>query len=967
MTAAPGPAPAGAADDGRTRCHEGALSALLQELARAPPVQEEGWERLLVPGAVVGRFELLREVGQGGFGVVFEAEDRELHRRVAFKALRPGAGARAPASAWMAEEAEAVARLNHPGIVTLYDAGRCEAGPYLVLELLRGETLAERLARGPLAPERAVALAAGVAAALAHAHAARVVHRDLKPGNVFVTEEGGVKLLDFGIAHVLGRDLKSAGTPAFMAPEQRRGGPEGPAVDVYAVGALLAAMVGGAPPREPGAAPRLPAGTPRPLAEVIARALQPDPALRPADGAALLVALEEVAAALPGGARRRAVRRRLALAAGLACAILSGAVAGHLWRRWHAPVGPVPVAVADLENATGQPALDGLAGLLATSLEQSRALDVVTRARLVELARQRGREEARLQGDLAREVARAAGVRALLLGRLTRDGAGYALALEAVDPAAERRLFEVREVAPGEAQLSALVDRISARVRRELNERAEDVRASEVRVAQALTGSLEAYQRYFEGEQCSERVARVGQASLDECAELYRRALEVDPTFALARYALAVAPPGGREPGEEERAQIAEAVKHLDRVPEKERLLIRAWAAHLDGRDEDALGLYRTAASRFPRETKVLLTAGEFLHDRGAFSEALPWLDRVLALDPAHGWALEYLVDSLGHLGRGEELRRRIEVLQALPRQPAVLHALSEARGWAGDRAGAIAAARDELEAGGGATAEEDLVKALVFDDRLEEAERELRRQLALAPNDPWARLDLAAVLGTQGRRREGLELLRSPGFRADPGHALGRSLRVSYLAGGDPAALAREAEHLDPAGESANLASTLAYGRLPALAERLASRLDPSSPPARMYAAVRLWRAGRPEDAARELAEAEPRDRSPSYTLPPAFLAAEVALDAGRDREAVDAVRRFHAVYDPVRLLRSWAYPRSFLVLARASLRLGDEDAARGALARLLALWRRADEGEPLLAEARALQRSLGPERGRP
>ncbi|HEX8908984.1 MAG TPA: serine/threonine-protein kinase, partial [Anaeromyxobacteraceae bacterium] len=296
MSPVEGALPPDEPEGGGARRPEDALSALLRELARAPPVAEVGWERLLAPGAVIGRFELLRRVGQGGFGVVFEAEDRELHRRVAFKALRPNAGGGAP---WLAEEAEAVARLNHPGIVTLYDMGTCDAGPYLVLELLRGETLAVRLARGPLPPEAALAIAVRVASALAHAHAARVVHRDLKPGNVFLTEEGGVKLLDFGIAHVLGRDLKSAGTPAFMAPEQRGGGAESPAVDVYAVGALLVTMLGGGPPRDEGTPARYPAGTPRPLVDVIERALQADPAHRPADGAALCEALQEAAAALP--------------------------------------------------------------------------------------------------------------------------------------------------------------------------------------------------------------------------------------------------------------------------------------------------------------------------------------------------------------------------------------------------------------------------------------------------------------------------------------------------------------------------------------------------------------------------------------------------------------------------------------------------------------------------------------------
>ncbi|HEX8908740.1 MAG TPA: hypothetical protein VF805_06030, partial [Anaeromyxobacteraceae bacterium] len=652
-------------------------------------------------------------------------------------------------------------------------------------------------------------------------------------------------------------------------------------------------------------------------------------------------------------------RRRLAAAVSLAIAIAAGVLAGSAWRRWQAAAAPLPVAVADLDNVTGQRALDGIAGMLATSLEQSRALDLITRSRLVTIARQRGRELVRLDGELAREVARAAGVRVLLVGRLAREGRGYALSLEGIDPVTERRLFELREAAAGEERISALVDRVSVWVRRELNERAEDVRASEVHVAQALTGSLEAYQHYFQGEQCSERVARVGLASSEGCDRFYRRALEADPTFALAHYALSLPAKGGRSGGAAERAEIEQALRHIDRVPEKERLLIRARAAHLDGRDDAALQLYATAGSRFPQETKVLLAAGQFLHDRGDHAQAIPWLERVLALDPLHGWALQYLIDALGHLGRTEELRRRAAALQVAPRQPAVLHALSEARGWIGDRAGAIAAARAELEAGGGATAAEDLAKALVFDDRLEEAERELRRQLAAAPRDPWTKLDLAAVLGMQGRRRAGLEVLRSLRGDGELGHSLERQFRICYLAGGDPAALSREAEQLDP-GEGAKLASTLTYAGLGDLGTRLAARLDRASTSARMQNAAQLWRDGRAGDAASALAELEARDRVPSLTLAPSFLAAEVALDAGRDQDAIEAIHRFHEVYEPLRLLRSWAYPRSLILLARAHARLGEPAEAWAALARFAKLWRGADEDEPLLAEARALERSL-------
>src|SRR5512138_3071833 len=227
----------------------GALSALLAELVATPEVAPPPpWERVLRPGARVGRFDLVRELGRGGFGVVFEATDAELGRRVAFKAIRPGSRARDPASEeLLRREATAVAQLQHPNIVTLFDVGRSDAGPFLVFELLRGETLAHRLSRGRLSARTSLRVALAVARALVHAHGAGVLHRDLKPSNVFLTVDGGVKVLDFGLAHVFGAGGPAGGgTPGYMAPEQRRGGPEDERTDVYAVGVLVAEMVTGA-------------------------------------------------------------------------------------------------------------------------------------------------------------------------------------------------------------------------------------------------------------------------------------------------------------------------------------------------------------------------------------------------------------------------------------------------------------------------------------------------------------------------------------------------------------------------------------------------------------------------------------------------------------------------------------------------------------------------------------------------
>jgi serine/threonine protein kinase len=192
----------------------------------------------LRPGTVVGRFEIVREVGRGGFGVVYEALDRQLGRSVAIKFIRAGRHLDLREERLL-REAESAASLSHPNIVSLYDLGRSEHGPYLVLEFLRGETLTERLGRGPVPVNEAVRIVLEVAKGLAHVHAKGIFHRDLKPSNVFLCESGHVKVLDMGLAHAFGQRVQGGGTPGYMAPEQQRQAPEDERTDVYALGVIL--------------------------------------------------------------------------------------------------------------------------------------------------------------------------------------------------------------------------------------------------------------------------------------------------------------------------------------------------------------------------------------------------------------------------------------------------------------------------------------------------------------------------------------------------------------------------------------------------------------------------------------------------------------------------------------------------------------------------------------------------------
>jgi len=209
------------------------------------------------------RYALRRLLGRGGMGVVWEADDNFLNRRVALKEIEVPSAVGAEADgvrARVLREAIAVARLNHPCAVTTYDVIRDEDRMYIVMELVEVPTLAEIVAKeGPLTPERAAAIGAQVADVLANAHERGIVHRDVKPGNLMVGQGDRVKLADFGIASVKDDSRITAtglvlGSPSFMAPEQAQSSDSGPPADTWALGATLFYAVEGVPPFDKGSA-----------------------------------------------------------------------------------------------------------------------------------------------------------------------------------------------------------------------------------------------------------------------------------------------------------------------------------------------------------------------------------------------------------------------------------------------------------------------------------------------------------------------------------------------------------------------------------------------------------------------------------------------------------------------------------------------------------------------------------------
>ncbi len=662
----------------------GPLSRLLQELAGSSGEDAlEAWKHEFQPGDRIGRFEIRREVGRGGFGAVYEAFDAELSRVVAVKTLRLSRPRRDLSLGWLKKEAEAVARLDHPCIVTLFDVGTCASGPYLVMELLRGQTLAQRIAEGPIPWGEALRISEEVAKGLAHAHQRGVLHRDLKPANVFLCDDGRVKLLDFGLAHLLGtQELRGAGTPGYMAPEQARGDEVDQRADVYAAGRVLGAML-----LEP---------RPRRLDLAFRAATASDPDARPRDGTAWLEALRAARRALERPARAR----RLALFAG--AFVVLGVVAAGLvtWRVWRKQLlvgddGRVTVAVADFANETRDPDLDGLSGLLVHSLEQSRTARVLTRSRLLDLARAEGRADAeRMDEPLAREIGRKGDVRVLLLASVRKLDDTYVVEMRALDPTGDEYLFTAREKAASKSEMVPLVERLAKRTLESFRQ-AGAVADTGAGPTPAVTTSLEAYRHYFEGMRCLDRSSGPSQ----KCIPQLEKAVAIDPDFALAHFRIAQAGLWSGVPLATLKERMTSALRHRERLPPKERAWVEAFSAQLDGREDEAARLFRVAADVGLDDRHVQADAADFFQTRNEPEAALPYLRRAVALESVGGPSAIYLAIALAALDRRDDLGALARVLETGPQVKGALVALTAVRYSLGDRRGALASARAAVAA----------------------------------------------------------------------------------------------------------------------------------------------------------------------------------------------------------------------------------------------------------------------------
>ncbi len=622
------------------------------------------------PSSMIAHYRLLEPLGQGAMGEVWLAEDTQLPRKVAVKLLPPHLTSDPEAVDRLMREAQAAARIDHPGVVTVYDAGIHEGRPYLVMQRVEGETLEARLQKGPMPIEEALDVLRQAADALAEVHALGVVHRDLKTANLMITPRG-VKILDFGVASLKGSPRLTStgtyvGTPLAMSPEQLRGMPPDNRSDLWALGVILYEALTGRLPfngdnfdsvayailnQKPEAPGRLREGVGPDLDYIAMKLLRKDPEQRYARAEELLADLTSCDQ----------------------CLLISEEKSGE-------PVGPPRVAVLYFEVMSADPddayLAAGLTEDLITDLMRLEGVRVASRAEVVPLKdrqvppRTIGRE---LGVDyLVMGSVRRAGNRARISAQLVRASDGHTLWAERFDRTLED-LFDV-QAEVSQRIVSAL--QVSLKPgERELLERAP------TRDAAAYAGYLQALE--LSEDDSLEASQRAEKLLLD--------AIQRDPDFALAHAALAdcysrrmwsdafsVGMAGMA--GEFAKASADRALALCPDLPDAHIALARVHFVHGDA--AGTLEYLDRLIRMDPDRPQPLEWAGWAYNAIGRHEAAREILQRLVDRYPERYAAQMYLQRTLESLGRPDEAERRVPVvhealLNFVQRHPTHAHARS--------------------------------------------------------------------------------------------------------------------------------------------------------------------------------------------------------------------------------------------------------------------------------------------------
>ncbi len=959
----------------------------------------------------ISHYELLQPIGRDGATEIYRARDLRLDREVAIKLLRPEEMARPGAIDRFRHEARIASLVSHPHVCAVHESGEEYGQPFIVCELLEGRALDDVIGGRALPGDRLLEIGSQLVEALGAIHRRGLVHGNLKPSNVFITNDGHVKLLELGAAggaEPVTPDKVSASDASrttgaevaiprpvptgelfhpYLAPEQIAERPSDHRADIFSAGALLyematgrrafgaetpaqiaAAITGRQPPHPRKINPRLPAGVGR----IIVRALEKNPDRRYQSAAELFEDLRRARqnAALLGRLPPRLQSRRSLITAtivGASILVIAATIgiAGRARGWWtSARTQRSTVLVSQIANGTADPDFDGtLREAVTVYLAQSPSLDLVSDERIRATLQLMGREASvRMTHDTAQEVCQRLGLQAMLEGSISAVGRTTVVALAATDCATGATIARRQVDVERKEDVLRAMGTITAEVREALGESRSSLARHNVTIEEATTPSLDALKAYTEG------TTRRATGRETEAIPFFERAIALDPRFALAYTTLSTLYGGLGETGRsEELARLA--YDNRGRVSERERLFITyQYHDRYTGDQTKARETLDVWKRTYPRDYRPANALAVLLNRLGDYDAAIEEAREAIRRNPEHAFPRSNLAYALRGAGNFVEARRVAEeaIARNLGTGPLrrLLYQLAELDN---DEV----AARAQLDWATRSTVGFDLTGAraqvAAFRGRMGEARRLYAETIAGATAQGYTQIAsgyaaLAALTeALYGYDAEAIAQARTVLQAGPPNEPQLRAATALALAGAPDEAepVVRRLRHVRP--EDSLLHTTYLPVAEAALLLRpgVRSRIStsgggtpdrPADPPGvrSRFSDLR----GAAEAAVELLRPAAGHERGIVAALVPAYLRGEARLLAG---DLDDAAREFRVVLnhrgaDPF----SPVWPLSQLGLARALARAGRESESRLAYDALLHTWTTADPDLPLLITAR-------------
>jgi serine/threonine protein kinase/tetratricopeptide (TPR) repeat protein len=936
-------------------------------------------------GQIFYHYRIVEKLDRGGMGVVYRAEDLELSRFVAVKVLPDNLPHDQQASERFLREARSAAGLNHPNICTIHEFGEHAGRRFLVMELLEGQTLKQRINGRALDIRQILDIGAQISDALDAAHSKGIIHRDIKPANIFITTRGQAKLLDFGLAKQIVRDgagdqtltslsgdLTTAGstlgTIAYMSPEQALGRELDARSDIFSLGLVLYEMATGKQAfagattaqifdgilnRTPTAPSGVNPDVPAELNDAITECLEKVPDARPSSAGELRTRLQSIQRALDSGrltpsefledsgrpkaaasptlpSAKKYFRSAIAIAI-LAAVVLAIFIGYSRMNRVSAYTEKDSLVVADIANSTGDTVFDGtLKQALQVSLGQSPYFNIISDEKVAQTLKQMEKPpDTRVSAEIGREICQRQGAKALLTGSISQLGTRYVLTLIAQNAANGDQLAYAQTQASSKEGVLDALGKASGQVRGKLGESLGSLQKFDKPLEQATTPSLPALKALTLGN------LQLRNGDSLEAIPFFKRAIELDHDFATAYSSLA-----GTyfNMGQIELAlqYSEEAFKRKDRGTEAESLSIQAEYYFYRNRIQDAIHTYEVFTQTYPRiATGFGNLAAQYLA-LGRFDKALPNSLEAVKLAPDN--YLAYSDAAMSYLGLNRPADAKA-ILQEAERRKIGGFYLHQ-------QLGDIAIVQQDSAA--------------------------LAKEDALAKANPEGELNLlgrdGSLAARHGRLRQARELFAKSS-------ALATRLDLKELALNNMAYLATFDSLIGSHTEALQLADKIL--------------VQSQTPTDQLNLADIYARAGREDKALqlmREAADKRAEDTMvQNVTLP--MIHATIAMNHGDAAKAVDilkAAENYDAAQAELLYTRGYAYLRAGqsaqsvaefkrvlnlgayysadpiislaqLGLARAYASAGDKQQARTAYEDFLSLWKDADPDLLILKQAKA------------